>query len=51
MMRHITFDQGLHPINPVLATGESIPKEKGRTRVLPDGSLVYHEPLTDIEGY
>ena len=42
--------QVLHPKNPVLLKGVNIPREKGQTRVLQDGSLLYREPLTNTEG-
>lgn len=40
----------LQPKNPTLLRDVNIPRERGQTRVLPDGSLLYREPLTDTEG-
>ena len=40
----------LHPVNPVLAKDLNTPKEKGSIRFLPDGSILYREPITDKEG-
>ena len=48
-MSNININE-LHPVNPVLAKEVNTPKEKGQTRVLPDGSLLYLEPLTATEG-
>ncbi|CAD6583495.1 MAG: hypothetical protein ASARMPRED_001342 [Alectoria sarmentosa] len=41
--------QVLHPKNPVLLKGVNVPREEGRTRILQNGSLLYREPLTNIE--
>ena len=44
-------DQVLHPINPTLVRDVEVRMERGETvaRVLQDGSLLYREPITDIE--
>lgn len=49
-MSESTSNGVLHPTNPGLLKDLNIPKEKGQTRTLPDGSLLYREPLTDTEG-
>lgn len=43
-------DQILHPTNPTMLKDMNTPKERGQTRVLPDGSLLYLEPITRNEG-
>ena len=42
-------DKTIHPTNPVLVKDLNTPKEKGHIRFLPDGSLLYREPITDVE--
>lgn len=49
-MSSSTSNQVLHPTNPVLVKDTNVPRERGQTRVISDGSLLYREPLTDKEG-
>ena len=49
-MSNPTSNQVLHPENPTMGKEASAPKERGQIRVLSDGSLLYYEPLTKIEG-
>ena len=44
------FDYDVHPTNPPLAKDLNTPRERGTTRYLPDGRLLYLEPFTDTEG-
>lgn len=48
-MSNLTLKKDLHPENPVLVKDINTPKERGQTRVLPDGSLLYLEPLSNTE--
>lgn len=43
-------DHVLHPTTPTMLKDMNTPKEKGQTRVLADGSLLYLEPITRKEG-
>ena len=45
-----TSNQNLHPTNPTLLKDVNVPKEKGQTRILENGSLLYREPITQEEG-
>ena len=49
-MPNQTSNQALHPTNPTLEKDVNLPREKGQTRVLPDASLLYREPITGEEG-
>ena len=49
-MSSTTSEEVLHPQNPILLKDVNTPKERGQTRVLPDGSLLYREPINDTEG-
>lgn len=49
-MSYSTSDHVLHPESPALGKETNTPREPGQTRVLPDGSLVYLNPMTDTEG-
>ena len=49
-MPNQTSSQSLHPTNPTLVKDMNIPREKGQTRILPDGSLLYREPIMGEEG-
>lgn len=49
-MSNPTSNQVLRPENPVLVKDANVPRENGQTRFLPDGSLLYHEPLTNTDG-
>ncbi|KAM0798790.1 hypothetical protein BDR22DRAFT_890910 [Usnea florida] len=48
-MSSSTSEQVLHPQNPILLKDVNTPRERGQTRVLPDGGLLYREPITDTE--
>lgn len=40
----------VHPENPSMGKDTSTPKETGQTRALPDGTLLYLEPVAKTEG-
>ena len=49
-MSNPTSSQVWPPDNPLLTKDTQTPREKGETRLLPDGSLLYSDPLTETEG-